>query len=240
MAELGQAPAGEEAHQRRLDALQHRLGYRFADVDLLLRALTHKSASARRNNERLEYLGDAVLGYVIAAHLHQDLAAAPESVLTLRRAALVKQATLAEVARSLDLGAHLALGVGEMRSGGGRRASIVADALEAVVGAVHEDGGIEAARALALRLLADRLAGSAVAKDAKTALQEFAQARAVDLPEYRIVEQVGPRHRPCFTICCEVAQLGLKAQARGASRKEAEMQAAAAVLSQVEADDERG
>lgn len=240
MAGLGKAPAGEAAHQRRLDVLQRKLGYRFADAGLLLRALTHKSASARRNNERLEYLGDAVLGYVIAARLHQDLAASPESALTLRRAALVKQATLAEVARSLDLGAHLALGVGELRSGGERRASIVANALEAVVGAVHEDGGIEAARALVLRLLAERLAGSAVAKDAKTALQEFAQAQAVDLPEYRIVEQVGPRHRPCFTISCEIAQLGLKAKAQGASRKEAEMQAAAALLSQVEAGDGQG
>lgn len=230
------AAAGKVPRQcRRLDALQRKLGHQFADLGLLVRALTHRSASAGRSNQRLEFLGDAVLGYVTAAHLHQSLAAAPESALTLARAALVKRATLAEVARSLDLGEHLAFGVGELRSGAWRRDSILADALEAVIGAVHEDGGLEAARALVLRLFGSRLAGSAAAKDAKSALQEFTQARRLSLPEYRTIQQVGPRHQPCFTVSCEVARLGLAAKAEGASRKEAEMRAAAALLSQIEA-----
>ena len=237
------AAAGKAAHQRRrLEALQRKLGHQFGDVDLLVRALTHRSASTERNNERLEYLGDAVLGYVTAAHLHQALAKAPESALTLARAALVKRATLAEVARSLDLGVYLIFGVGELRSGAWRRDSILANALEAVIGAVHEDGGVEAARALVMRLFDGRLEDSAAvaAKDAKSALQEFTQARTVSLPEYRTVQEVGPRHQPCFTVSCEVVQLGLKARADGASRKEAEMRAAAAVLSQIEAGDGPG
>lgn len=232
--------AAGKAAQRCLhvEALQRKLGHQFADVGLLLRALTHRSAASGRSNERLEFLGDAVLGYVAAAHLHQALATAPESDLTLARAALVKRATLAEVARSLGLGEHLAFGVGEMRSGAWRRDSILANALEAVVGAVHEDGGVEAARALVLRLFAGRLDGSPAAKDAKSALQEFTQARTLRLPEYRTVKQDGPHHQPSFTVSCEVAQLGLQAKAEGASRKEAEMRAAAAVLSQIEAGDE--
>lgn len=235
------AAAGKAAQQcLRLDALQRKLGHQFADIGLLVRALTHKSASAGRSNERLEFLGDAVLGYVTAAHLHQALAAAPESGLSLARAALVKRATLAEVARSLDLGEHLAFGVGELRSGAWRRDSILADALEAVVGAVHEDGGLEAARALVLRLFGARFAGSAAVKDAKSALQEFTQARKLSLPEYRTVQQAGPHHQPCFTVSCEIARLGLKAEAEGTSRKEAEMRAAAALLSQIEADDGPG
>ena len=216
--------------------LQRTLNYRFADERLLIRALTHKSASPDRSNERLEYLGDAVLGYAVAAHLHREHPGEAESGLTLARAALVKQGTLAEIGHALALGDYMRFGIGEMRSGAFRRASVLANGVEALIGAVHEDGGVEAARALVVRLLGDRLASltAAQAKDAKSALQEFAQSRAMPLPVYRIEEEAGARHAPRFIVSCEVAKLGLKATAEGASRKEAEKRAAAQVLDQIE------
>ena len=225
-----------------LDRLQRRLNYQFADERLLIRALTHKSASPDSNNERLEYLGDAVLGYAVAAHLHREHPREAESGLTLARAALVKRSTLAEIGHGLALGDHMRFGVGELRSGAFRRASVLANGVEALIGAVHEDGGVEAARALVIHLLGDRLAGltEALVKDAKSALQEFAQARAMPLPVYRILEEAGERHAPRFIVSCEVAELGLRATAEGASRKEAEKRAAAQLLDQIEADDEGG
>ena len=224
----------------RLEPLQRKLGYRFADERLLVRALTHKSASLDSNNERLEYLGDAVLGYAVAAHLHQSRPEEAESGLTLARSALVKRATLAEIGYELALGEHMAFGVGELRSGAFRRASVLANGVEALIGAVHEDGGVEAARALVVRLLGDRLTGltAASGKDAKSALQELIQARALPLPAYRIVEEVGVRHAPRFVVSCEVAELGLSATAEGTSRKEAEKRAAALLLDRIEADGE--
>ncbi len=225
-----------------LDRLQRALNHRFADERLLIRALTHKSVSPNGSNERLEYLGDAVLGYVVAAHLHRQHPGEAESGLTLARAALVKQGTLAEIGRALALGDHMRFGIGEMRSGAFRRASVLANGVEALIGAVHEDGGVEAARALVVHLLGDRLTGlrPAPVKDAKSALQEFAQARAMPLPAYRIVEEAGVRHAPRFIVSCEVAELGLKATAEGASRKEAEKRAAAELLDRIEADAEGG
>ena len=225
-----------------LDRLQHRLNYRFADERLLVRALTHKSASRDDNNERLEYLGDAVLGYVVAAHLHREHPQEAESGLTLARAALVKQSTLAEIGHALALGDFLRFGIGEMRSGAFRRASVLANGVEALIGAVHEDGGVEAARALVVHLLGDRLTGltAALLKDAKSALQEFAQGQAMPLPVYRVVEEAGTRHAPRFIVSCEVADLGLNATAEGGSRKEAEKRAAAQLLDQIEADGQGG
>ena len=223
-----------------LDRLQRALNYRFADERLLIRALTHKSASPDSNNERLEYLGDAVLGYAVAAHLHREHPGEAESGLTLARAALVKRGTLAEIGHALELGDYMRFGIGEMRSGAFRRASVLANGVEALIGAVHEDGGVEAARALVVHLLGDRLTGwtAALVKDAKSALQEFAQGRAMPLPVYRIVEEAGARHAPRFIVSCEVAELGLKATAEGTSRKEAEKRAAAQLLDQIKADDE--
>lgn len=221
-----------------LEALQRKLNYRFADERLLVRALTHKSASQDSHNERLEYLGDAVLGYAVAAHLHREHPGEAESGLTLARAALVKQSTLAEIGHALALGDYMRFGIGELRSGAFRRASVLANGVEALIGAVHEDGGVEAARGLVVHLLGERLAGltAALVKDAKSALQEFAQARAMPLPVYRIVEEAGARHAPRFIVSCEVAELGLTATAEGSSRKEAEKRAAAQLLDQIEAD----
>lgn len=234
--------AAQGAAKLGLEALQRKLGYGFRDANLLLRALTHRSASAKRSNQRLEYLGDAVLGYVTAAHLHHALADAPESDLTLGRAALINRSTLADIAGALSLSDHLAVGIGEMRSGGHRGAAVLADALEAVIGAVHEDGGIDAARALVVRLWGERLASpvAIAAKDAKSLLQEFVQARALPLPDYRLVARTGPGHEPHFEIRCEVGALGICASGRGRSRKEAEKRAAAAALAQAGAADAPG
>jgi len=233
----GANSARAAARAARAERLQRKLNYHFADESLLVRALTHKSASSDRHNERLEYLGDAVLGYVVAAHLYHAHPRQAESGLTLARSALVKRATLAEIGQALDLGDCMIFGMGEMRSGAFRRASVLANGVEALIGAVHEDGGVEAARALVIQLLGDRLTSltPALAKDPKTALQEFAQARAVPLPVYRIVAEAGLRHAPRFVISCEVAKLGLAATAEGASRKEAEKRAAAELLERIEA-----
>ena len=230
-----------KGHSLRLGPLQRKLGYQFADEALLIRALTHRSASGKRNNERLEYLGDAVLGYVTAAHLYGALPKASESVLTLARSALVKRAALAEVACALNLGEHLAFGAGELRCGAQSRASILADALEALIGAVHEDGGIDAARAFTERLLAERLADPAPSgKDPKSTLQECLQAHAFALPAYRILEETGPQHERRFLVCCQVPALGLTANGEGVTRKSAEKEAAAAMLRQLEAQDAAG
>ncbi len=223
---------------RHLARLQDKLGYRFADEALLSRALTHRSASGKHNSERLEYLGDAVLGYVTAAHLFRALPNASEGALTLARSALVKGSALAAVASALNLGEHLAFGVGELRGGVGNRASILANALEAVIGAVHEDGGLAAARALTERLLAEGLkAPASFEKDPKTTLQERLQAQAFALPAYSILAETGPHHERRFLVCCQVAALGLAANGEGATRKAAEKNAAAAMLKQLEAVD---
>jgi ribonuclease III len=216
--------------------LQTLLGYRFTDSALLVQALTHKSF-ARHHNERLEFLGDAVLGYVIANCLFEQQPESHEDTLSLLRASVVRKETLAEVATELDLGRYLRLGTGERRSGGHHRASILADALEAIIGAVHLDGGIEAARALTLRLLEPRLQGldSDTLKDAKTRLQEALQGANRALPEYLIESTTGSAHAKTFTVRCRVEAFGLQVTAQGRSRRAAEKRAAELMLEQVEA-----
>lgn len=219
-----------------LARLQRRLGYQFEDVGLLEVALTHKSHS-RQHNERLEFLGDAVLGYAIAESLYNDQPAAAEDALTLMRAALVRKETLAGVAQSIGLGEYLSLGSGERKSGGRQRASILADALEAVIGAVNLDGGVDQARALVLRLFADRLADTGArgaSKDPKTRLQELLQGRSLPLPVYEVVETLGSEHERIFTVCCQVEDLALNTNGRGSSRRAAEQRAAEAMISALE------
>jgi ribonuclease III len=210
------------------------LGYRFNDSALLVQALTHKSF-ARDHNERLEFLGDAVLGYVIAHRLFEERPEAQEDSLSLLRAGLVRKETLAAVAAELSLGTYLRLGVGERRSGGHNRASILANALEAIIGAVHLDGGIEAARALTLRLLEPRLQRLDVdtLKDAKTRLQEALQGANRDLPEYVIEGTAGSAHAKTFKVSCRVAAFDLPVTAEGRSRRAAEKRAAELMLEQV-------
>ncbi len=218
-----------------MTAFQEKLEHRFADEALLVRALTHRSAS-QRHNERLEFLGDAVLGYVIGDHLHRTREHHREDSLTLLRASLIRRDTLVDVAREIGLGEHLLLGAGERRSGARGRASILADALEAVIGAVHEDGGIEAARTLIMHLFRGRLENLAelAQKDPKSILQERVQAQGLELPEYRTVDVSGLPHEQVFNVACEVQELNVSVTATGKSRKEAEKRAAARMIGECE------
>lgn len=215
--------------------LQKKLGVALEDTALLERALTHRSAD-NRNNERLEYLGDAVLGMVVAEALFKRYPDADEGDLSRYRARLVKGESLAELARELDLGAYLKLGSGELKSGGFRRSSILADALESVIGAIYLDQGIEVARSMVLALLGDRLdrvsAGGDI-KDPKTRLQEYLQGQQRDLPEYEVVKVTGQPHEQEFLVECRVTDVGLVEQATGSSRRRAEQSAARRVLSQL-------
>ncbi|HWH74378.1 MAG TPA: ribonuclease III [Methylibium sp.] len=217
---------------RPLDALQLRLGHRFADAALLERALTHKSFGAA-HNERLEFLGDAVLAAAMAGLLYRQFERSDEGDLTRVRAHLVREETLHRVALSLGLPTLLRLSEGEARSGGAQRPSILADALEALIGAVHLDGGFEAARALVERLFAplvEATVAEAWTKDAKTELQEWLQARREPVPLYRIEATRGPAHEQIFTVSCSVPAHALAVQGVGRSRRAAEQEAARVAL----------
>jgi ribonuclease-3 len=213
-------------------ALQQRVMHTFADPGLLLRALTHRSFSSD-HNERLEFLGDSVLGVVVADMLYQRLKSLPEGDLSRVRANLVKQETLHQLALTLGLPEVIRLGEGEMRSGGQKRPSILADALEAVIGAVYLDAGFAAAQALVQRLYqaVDITPGmDAIGKDSKTELQEWLQGRKLKLPNYRVVATLGAAHRQTFDVECEIAELNLAERGIGGSRRAAEQAAATAML----------
>ena len=208
------------------------LGYTFEDESLLTRALTHRSIGAR-HNERLEFLGDALLGMVVADYLFTTYPDADEGQLTRTRATLVNRESLADVARGLDLGDLIHLGEGELKSGGWRRDSILANAVEALLGAIYLDGGMEACRRTVLRLLESRLADidpDSTSKDAKTALQEFLQSRRRCLPEYKTMDISGPAHQQIFTVSCLVDSLPEPVVANGPTRRKAEQAAARATL----------
>jgi ribonuclease III len=215
--------------------LERRLGYRFADRNLLSLALTHRSAGDA-NNERLEYLGDATLGFVIAEWLWQTFPGANEHSLTLMRASLVKKPSLANIAREIELGEHLRLGVGERKSGGHHRESILADTLEAVIGAVLVDAGYDAARGVIRTLFGRHVekVDAQMARDGKTQLQERVQARRLPPPEYRVLSRSGNEHLPEFVVECRIAGLNVVTQGRGGSRREAEQVAARVALDQLE------
>ena len=215
-----------------LSALQVRLGYAFREPALLQQAMTHRSFSAD-HNERLEFLGDSVLNLVVAHLLYRELAKLPEGDLSRVRANLVKQETLHQLAQGLDLPKALRLGEGELRSGGQKRPSILADALEAVIGAVYLDGGHAAAQGLVERLFAQvEIAPQmqAAAKDPKTELQEWLQGRKLALPHYAVIATTGAAHRQTFEVACEVPQLRQSQRGFGPSRRAAEQAAAAALL----------
>ena len=216
----------------RLSALQARLQHQFSDPRLLARALTHRSFSSE-HNERLEFLGDSVLNLAVAALLYDRLQAMPEGDLSRVRANLVKQETLHQLAVGLGLPEVIRLGEGESRSGGSRRPSILADALEAVIGAVHLDAGYAAAEALVRRLFQDLAINptmAATAKDPKTELQELLQGRKMKLPVYRVAATLGAAHRQTFEVECEIVELGVVERGIGASRRAGEQAAAAAML----------
>ncbi|KQP35818.1 ribonuclease III [Pseudorhodoferax sp. Leaf274] len=220
-----------------LAALQQRLHYRFADERLLLRAVTHRSFSAD-HNERLEFLGDSVLNLSISGLLYQRLADLPEGDLSRVRANLVKQDTLHNIALGLDLAAVLRLGEGEARSGGFKRPSILADALEAVIGATYLDGGFAAGEALVQRLFAKIAINpqmQAIGKDPKTALQEWLQGRKMKLPAYTVVSILGAAHRQTFDVECAIEELDLRERGIGGSRRAGEQAAATAMLAKLKA-----
>ena len=215
-----------------LSALQARLQHSFSDPQLLLRALTHRSFSAD-HNERLEFLGDSVLNLAVAALLYDRLRALPEGDLSRVRANLVKQDTLHQLAVKLGIPDVIRLGEGESRSGGHKRPSILADALEAVIGAVHLDAGYAAAEALVHRLFEAVEINPqmpAAAKDPKTELQEWLQGRKLKLPVYRVAGTLGAAHKQTFDVECEIPELGATERGIGASRRAGEQAAAAAML----------
>ncbi len=218
-----------------LAAFSGRLGYAFRKPELLIRAVTHSSMMTvhRDDNQRLEFLGDRVLGLVMAEALLKADPNAPEGLLAPRYNALVRREACADVARQIDLGAVLKLGRSEMKSGGRRKEALLADAMEAVIAAIYQDGGFEAARDATLRLWGDRITNVADdARDAKTALQEWAQARGEVPPQYVEVARTGPDHQPVFTIEVRLAS-GPSEQATAGSKRHAEQAAATALLKKV-------
>lgn len=220
-----------------LASLQSRLQHQFSDPSLLQRAVTHRSFSAE-HNERLEFLGDSVLNLAVSTLLYRRLQAQSEGDLSRVRANLVKEGTLHQLAKDLRLEQVLHLGEGEARSGGHQRPSILADALEAVIGAVYLDAGYAVAEALVLRLyeaVEINPQMQAAAKDAKTALQEWLQGRKMQLPQYRVVGTAGVAHRQTFEVECAIAELALAQRGSGASRRAAEQSAAAAMLATLKA-----
>jgi len=212
--------------------LEKNLHYKFNDDDLFRQALTHRSASGL-NNERLEFLGDAVLDFVISNVLYQSHPDADEGDMSRLRASLVRDASLASIAQQLGIGEHLKLGGGERKSGGHQRESILADALEAVFGAVYLDAGFEAVTELIETLFAERLANLPHVdelRDPKTRLQEWLQARQRPLPQYELVDVSGKAHRQRFRVSCSVGDENVSASGDGSSRRNAEQQAAERVL----------
>jgi len=212
--------------------LQRALGYEFSDPELLTLALTHRSVGGY-NNERLEFLGDSIVNHIIAEALYQRFPKAREGDMSRMRASLVKGETLAEVARELQLGDYLQLGPGERKSGGQRRGSILADAFEAVVGAILLDSSVEQCRARVLDWFAPRLGqlseGSAD-KDAKTQLQEYLQGRRNPLPEYELLGVLGEDHQQQFHVACRLQKPTLVVEGAGSSRRKAEQAAARSAL----------
>lgn len=215
-----------------LSRLERQLGYQFKDQDLMVLALTHRSF-AGRNNERLEFLGDAILNFIAGEALFERFPQAREGQLSRLRARLVKGETLAVLARGFDLGEYLRLGSGELKSGGFRRESILADALEGLIGAIYLDAGMEVARDRVLAWLANEFEGLTLVdtnKDPKTRLQEFLQSRACELPRYDVVDIQGDPHCRTFIVECQISLLNEKTLGQGASRRIAEQVAAAAAL----------
>lgn len=214
-----------------------RIGHRFAQPGLLAQALTHRSAGAP-HNERLEFLGDSLVNLFVAEALYARWPQADEGALTRTRAELVRESALAPIARELDLGPRLTLGPGEMKSGGHRRDSILADALEAVVAAIYLDAGFETCREVVLPWFEGAMAAlpppHKVGKDAKTRLQERLQSRQKPLPVYALIEETGEEHAKSFRVSCSLSQPPISSQGEGHSRRAAEQEAAEAALQQLD------
>lgn len=218
----------------RIEALEEKIGYRFSDGRLLVQALSHRSYGMP-NNERLEFLGDSVLNCAVAQLLYEHFTKLPEGDLSRVRANLVNQQCLFEIASRIGLGEHILLGEGELKSGGFRRPSILADALEAIIGAVMLDGGFDSAQGVVRRLfepMATASDPSVVAKDPKTRLQELLQGRRIGLPQYSVVDIRGEAHEQSFRVECAIPELNIKSFGEGPSRRAAEQNAARIALEQ--------
>jgi len=225
-------------HQKKsnFSRLEKLIDYKFNNINLLKEALTHRSAGAG-NNERLEFLGDSVLNFVIAADLFERYPTSSEGDLSRLRASLVNKDGLYLVSQDLKLGDYLILGSGELKSGGHRRNSILADTVEAILGAVYIDGDFERCHSLILQLYSDQLKNIPDAnslKDPKTRLQELLQSRKFGLPEYDVIEIVGKAHNQQFTVSCKINKLNLQTQGKASNRRKAEQLAANLIIEQVE------
>jgi len=221
----------------KLENLQKSLAYQFSNPDLAQLALTHRSANAA-HNERLEFLGDSLLGFIVAETLFTLNPQASEGELSRMRSALVNKNALAAAARSLGIGEYLQLGTGEANSGGSERDSILADTVEALIAAIYLDGGIDHCATFVKKISESKLAIDAAVteqKDAKTRLQEILQAQGKNLPKYEVVEISGPPHEQVFHVSCRLESLGAESTGSGASKREAEQQAAKKILKAIEA-----
>lgn len=208
-------------------------GYQFSQQELLEQALTHRSFSRNVNNERLEFLGDSILNLIISNHIYRRFTGSDEGDLSRIRASLVKEETLAVIAREMNLGEHIHLGGGELKSGGFRRASILSDALEALIGAVYLDSDYGQTEKVVLdwyRELLERVDEGANLRDPKTQLQEYLQARKKELPGYKVEQTTGKSHDQVFTVSCKISDPDLQTKGQGTSRKKAEQQAARKIL----------
>lgn len=211
------------------------IGHDFSQESLLIQALTHRSYGSI-NNERLEFLGDGVLNFIIANQLYQRFPKLAEGDLSRLRAHLVKESTLSDIAIGLNVGDALRLGEGELKSGGWRRPSVLADAVEAIIGAVFLDAGFEAAQAVVVRLfdaLLERIDPKSIDKDPKSLLQEYLQARKVDLPDYQVLATEGEAHCQTFRVQCHIQKFNITTQGEGTSRRVAEQQAAESAYQQL-------
>jgi ribonuclease III len=221
---------------KKLESLEQSLAYQFSNPDLAQLALTHRSANAV-HNERLEFLGDSLLGFIVAETLFRLNPHASEGELSRMRSALVKKSALAAIARALNLGDYIQLGSGELNSGGDDRDSILADTVEALIAAIYLDGGIDACTAFVNKISEAKLVQQASAtkqKDAKTRLQELLQAQGRPLPKYKVVEISGAAHEQVFHVSCKLESLGAEAAGSGSSKREAEQKAASKILQELE------
>ena len=209
------------------------IGYQFRRQDLLQQSLTHRSYSRSNTNERLEFLGDSILNLIISNHIYLRFTDADEGDLSRIRASLVKEESLAQIAMDIGLGDHIRLGGGELKSGGFRRASILSDALEALIAAIYLDSDYAQTEATVLRLYHGQLQTvdeNANLRDPKTQLQEYLQARKMHLPRYQVEQTSGKSHDQVFTVSCNITDLELQSKGKGSSRKKAEQQAAQKIL----------
>lgn len=226
-----------ERIDKALARLEMRLDYQFRQPELLRQAMTHRS-HGNKNNERLEFLGDSILGFVVSGLLYQHYPEVSEGDLSRLRARLVRGESLAEIARAFEFGEALLLGPGEMKSGGHRRDSILADSVEAVIGAIYLDGGFEQCEAWLQQVIQPRMEALppvAQLKDPKTRLQEWLQARKQPVPQYEVIKVEGEGHQQRFTIRCQIREPAMTLEGHGRSRRKAEQEAALALIEQLEA-----